>query len=141
MSLSDAQKTNVRDSWAKAKAAWGTDGPEFFESLFNAHDDVFQKFSGLFKGAAKGAVKSTPEMKGQADAFAGLVSKWVDNLDNAGNLQTECKAFSASHKARGIAADQVKRAFGHLAAYMKKHGGDEAAWGAVAGALMGMIEL
>ena len=77
-------------------------------SLFNAHDDVFQKFSGLFKGAAKGAVKSTPEMKGQADAFAGLVSKWVDNLDNAGNLQTECKAFSASHKARGIAADQVK---------------------------------
>nr|1EBT_A Chain A, HEMOGLOBIN [Phacoides pectinatus] len=139
-SLSAAQKDNVTSSWAKASAAWGTAGPEFFMALFDAHDDVFAKFSGLFSGAAKGTVKNTPEMAAQAQSFKGLVSNWVDNLDNAGALEGQCKTFAANHKARGISAGQLEAAFKVLSGFMKSYGGDEGAWTAVAGALMGEIE-
>lgn len=139
--MSDAQVANVAESWGKAKAAWGTEGPEFFCSLFEKEKDVFEAFNSYFgAGCTVANVKSTDKMASQANSFGNMVSDWINGYGKPEG-QKRLDDFCASHNARGISKDQVGRALTCLAGYMKKFGGDEAAWAAVAQVLLGKMKL
>lgn len=134
---------SVADSWAKAKAEWGTHGPSFFMKLFADAPDTYEPFAKtLFKGKAVGTVKDTDEMKAQAQSFAGLIDDWVANINDAGKLKELCSTFSTKHKARQVKKAQVEKAFGIFAEYMAANfGADKDAWQAVAKSLLGLMTL
>ena len=55
-----------------------------------------------------GEIPGSPELSAQSANFKGLVTNWIDSLDDHGTLGSHCATFAKNHKARKIPPDHIK---------------------------------
>lgn len=133
MGASAADKKNVADSWGAAYKNWESYGEAFYTRLFNNNPKIKTTFP------------ADTDKKLQSGLFGKMVQSWVENLDNAGQLDQNISGMCASHKARGVTDMKLfEDALMELAGFLKDNAGTTPAqvesWKKVAADILGIMK-